>query len=131
MAETATLATPFVDLALVPEAASSQLLPARIGHARAFSMFALGERVSAASALAMGLANRVVPASELAATAEAAAKALAAKPRNAVRQTKRLMRDGERLRAQIAAENEVFSVQLKSAEAQQAFAAFAARSSKS
>jgi enoyl-CoA hydratase/carnithine racemase len=130
LAESATLATPFVDLALVPEAASSLLLPDRVGHARAFAMFA-GERVSAADALAMGLANRVVPLGELAATAEAAAKALAAKPRQAVRQTKRLMRDGERLRAQMAAENEVFAAQLKSPEAQQAFAAFAARSSRS
>jgi enoyl-CoA hydratase/carnithine racemase len=129
MAESATLATPFVDLALVPEAASSLLLPGRIGHARAFAMFA-GERVSAAEALAMGLANRVVPIDALAATAEAAARALAAKPRQALRQTKRLMRDGERLRAQMAEENDVFSAQLRSPEAQQAFAAFAARSSR-
>jgi enoyl-CoA hydratase/carnithine racemase len=130
MADSASLATPFVDLALVPEAASSLLLPGRIGHARAFAMFALSERVSAGDALAMGLANRVVPRGELAAAAEAATRALAAKPRNALRQTKRLMRDGERLRAQMASENEIFSAQLKSPEAQQAFAAFAARSNK-
>ncbi|MDB5447971.1 MAG: enoyl-CoA hydratase, partial [Phenylobacterium sp.] len=42
VAEDALLSSPFVNLALVPEAASSLLLPARIGHARAFSMFALG-----------------------------------------------------------------------------------------
>ena len=41
----ARLTTPFVNLALVPEAASSWLLPARIGHARAYAMFALGEAV--------------------------------------------------------------------------------------
>jgi hypothetical protein len=40
---TAKLITPFVNLALVPEAASSWLLPARIGHVRAYAMFALGE----------------------------------------------------------------------------------------
>jgi enoyl-CoA hydratase/carnithine racemase len=44
LAEDALLSTPFVNLALVPEAASSLLLPARIGHARAFEMFALGSR---------------------------------------------------------------------------------------
>src|SRR5690242_10251717 len=43
VAETARLTTPFVNLALVPEAASSLLLPARIGHVRAFAMFVLGE----------------------------------------------------------------------------------------
>src|SRR5690606_29722218 len=43
VAENALLTTPFVNLALVPEAASSITLPSRIGHARAFSMFVLGE----------------------------------------------------------------------------------------
>jgi enoyl-CoA hydratase/carnithine racemase len=62
LAEDAVLATPFVDLALVPEAASSLLLPARIGHVRAFALFALGERMTAAEALAAGLANRSCPA---------------------------------------------------------------------
>ena len=38
VAETAKLTTPFVNLALVPEAASSMLLPARIGHVRGFAM---------------------------------------------------------------------------------------------
>ncbi|MCX8255334.1 MAG: enoyl-CoA hydratase-related protein, partial [Beijerinckiaceae bacterium] len=79
LAETALLSTPFVDLALVPEAASSLLLQERIGYARAFSMFALGERVDAARALAWGLANRVVKGDELQATAQAAAQALAAR----------------------------------------------------
>src|SRR5690606_27134822 len=59
------LAPPFVSLALVPEAASSLLMPARIGYARAFEMFALGELVTAENAVAWGLANRMVQASEL------------------------------------------------------------------
>jgi len=42
VSDDALLTTPFVNLALIPEAASSLLLPARIGHARAFSMFVLG-----------------------------------------------------------------------------------------
>lgn len=61
LADNAQLSTPFVNLALVPEAASSLLMPARLGHVRAFEMFALGDAVSAESALAWGLANRVVP----------------------------------------------------------------------
>jgi len=54
LADTAKLMTPFVNLALVPEAASSWLLPARIGHVRAYAMFALGEPLYAATALACG-----------------------------------------------------------------------------
>ena len=72
LSETALLSTPFVDLALVPEAASSLLLQARIGYARAFAMFALGEKVDAASALAWGLANRVVAGDKLHGVAMAA-----------------------------------------------------------
>ena len=43
LAENAQLSTPFVNLALVPEAASTLLMPLRIGYARAYEMFALGE----------------------------------------------------------------------------------------
>src|SRR6185369_11639247 len=55
LAENALLSTPFVGLALVPEAASSLLLPLRIGYARAYEMFALGETLDARSALALGV----------------------------------------------------------------------------
>ncbi|GAH39287.1 unnamed protein product, partial [marine sediment metagenome] len=65
LADTARLMTPFVNLALVPEAASSLLLPARVGHARAYAMFALGEPVDGATAVNIGLANAVVPAADL------------------------------------------------------------------
>ena len=65
LAETARLITPFVNLALVPEAASSWLLPLRIGHARAYAMFALGEPKDAQGAQASGLANAVVPPADL------------------------------------------------------------------
>ncbi len=65
LADNARLITPFVNLALVPEAASSWLLPLRIGHARAYAMFALGEPMETAAAVASGLANAVVPQSEL------------------------------------------------------------------
>ena len=75
LAENALLSTPFVNLALVPEAASSLLMPLRIGYARAYEMFALGESVDAQSAVAWGLANRIVPLDKL----DAEARALAAR----------------------------------------------------
>ena len=124
VAEDALLTTPFVNLALVPEAASSITLPSRIGHVRAFAMFALGEAVNAEQAVAWGIANAVVPNVELRARARAAAEAVAARPPAAVAATKALMRDPAGLSQRMAEEGALFSAQLKTAEAKEAFAAF-------
>ena len=127
LAETARLMTPFVNLALVPEAASSWLLPARIGHVRAYQMFALGEPIDATTALASGLANAVVPATELRQKAMAAAVTLTKRPAGALSATKKLMRDFERIAARIVDESELFKERLRTPEAREAFAAFAER----
>src|ERR1700732_321873 len=127
LADTAKLITPFVNLALVPEAASSWLLPARIGHVRAYAMFALGEPLDAATALACGLANAVVPAAELRARARAAAEALTKRPAGSLNQTKALMRDMDKIAAQISREGVLFRERLQTGEAREAFAAFAER----
>jgi enoyl-CoA hydratase/carnithine racemase len=119
--------TPFVNLALVPEAASSWLLPARIGHVRAYAMFALGEPLDAATALACGLANAVVPAADLRAKAREAAEALTKRPAGALNQTKALMRDMDKIAAQISREGALFRERLQTAEAREAFTAFAER----
>lgn len=123
----ARLSAPFVDLALVPEAASSMLLPARVGHGRAYALFALGEAIDAQTAHAWGLAHRVVPAGELERAAMAAAHALAAKPPAALAATKRLMRDTQATLARMEAEGAEFERRLSSAEAREAFTAFAER----
>jgi len=122
---TASLRTPFLDLALVPEAASTLTIPLRMGYARAFELLCLGEPFGADRALAAGLVNAIVPASELEAVALKAARRLAAKPRDAMLAARRLMRgDCAPISAQIEAESEVFKTRMKSAEAQEAFAAF-------
>ena len=100
------------------------LLPARIGHARAFAMFVLGQPVDGPTAVSWGIANAVVPAPELRARARAAADAVAAQPPSAVALTKRLMRDSAALTARIAEENQYFTAQLRSPEAREAFEAF-------
>ena len=126
VAQDALLTTPFVNLALVPEAASSLLLPARIGHARAFEMFVLGKGVDGVTAAAWGIANAAVPASELRAVARTGAEAIAAKPPSAVAITKALMREAaEVLSARMAEEGQHFKAQLQTPEAAEAFAAFA------
>jgi enoyl-CoA hydratase/carnithine racemase len=125
MAESALLSTPFVGLALVPEAASSLLLPLRIGYARAYEMFALGETLDAKSALALGVANRVVPLDKLHAEAASVAVRLAKQPAGSLAATKRLMRNAETLLAQMAAESRIFAERLSTSEAREAFTAFA------
>lgn len=126
LADNAQLSTPFVSLALVPEAGSTLLMPARIGHARAFEMFALGEPMDARKALDLGIANRVVPLADLHAEAAGIATRFAKLPAGSLAATKRLMRNPA-LGAQIDAESERFAARLKTAEAREAFTAFAER----
>lgn len=124
LAEDAQLTTPFVGLGLVPEAASSQLLPAMVGHSRAFAMLAMNEGMDAGEARAAGLANAVVAGARLRETVETAARRIAALPPGAVQATKALMRDGDALAAVVTKEAEVFARRLQSAEAREAFTAF-------
>jgi enoyl-CoA hydratase/carnithine racemase len=116
---------PFVDLGLVPEAASSLLLPRRIGMAKASEFLLLGETFGADDALRLGLANAIVPANELHGVALERAGRLAAKPRAAIAATRRLMRgDAQEIQARIAEEARLFATALQSDEARTAFAAF-------
>src|SRR5437016_4502897 len=109
LAENAQLSTPFVNLALVPEAASTLLMPMRVGYARAYEMFALGESMDAGSAQNLGIANRVVPLERLHAEAAGVAARLAKLPAGSLAATKRLMRNAAVLTAQIGAESECFA----------------------
>jgi enoyl-CoA hydratase/carnithine racemase len=122
---TASLRTPFLDLGLVPEAASSLTAVMRMGQARAFELLCLGEPFNAERGRDAGIINAIVPAADLEATAMKAARRLAAKPRGALMAARRLMRgDPSALSAQIDAEAKVFQDRMRSAEAQEAFAAF-------
>lgn len=127
LADDALLSTPFVNLALVPEAASTLLMPLRIGHARAFEMFALGDAMDAQTALGLGIANRVVPLDRLHAEVANVAARLAKLPAGSLAATKRLMRNPAALTAQIEAESERFAERLTTEEAREAFTAFAER----
>src|SRR5258708_3984409 len=127
LADTAKLITPFVNLALVPEAASSALLPARIGHVRAYAMFALGEPLDAASALSCGMVNAVVPVAELRAKARSAAEILLKRPPGSLLYTKALMRNSAAIFAQMDRESDLFKERLQTPEAREAFTAFAER----
>jgi len=128
LADDAQLKMPFVDLALVPEAASSLLVPRAVGHLRAAELLLLGDAIDAATALAWGLANRVVPAGSERAEALALAHRLAAKPMGALALTKRLLRDDAAgVDDRMDRESEHFGKQLQSPELKDAIAAFFAR----
>lgn len=116
---------PFVNLGLVPEAGSTQTITELAGHRRAAEMMLMGEAFGVDVALAIGLINQVLPSEELEAFALARARALAAKPREAVLKTKALMRRGpEPLADRLVAEARVFDQCLKSPELAEAVAAF-------
>ncbi|MFB2565598.1 crotonase/enoyl-CoA hydratase family protein [Rhizobium sp. IMFF44] len=120
--------TPFVDLALVPEAASSLLAPRAMGHQRAFALLALGEGLSASEAKEVGLIWKVASPDAVEAETLSLAAKLAAKPPEALRIARDLMRGPpDAVLDRIQKEAEHFAAQLKSAEARAAFEAFMKR----
>jgi enoyl-CoA hydratase/carnithine racemase len=126
VSDEARLAMPFVSLGLVPEFASSLLIPLLMGHAKAAEKLMLGEPFSGSDAVDCGIANAVLPAGEVVNHARRMAERFNALPPSAVRETKRLMR-APRL-AQVLqvmqTEGELFSSRLRSPEAMEAFQAF-------
>ena len=112
---------PFINLAVVPEFASSLLLPQRTGYLKAAEMLLLGDKFDSATALQYGIISRVCVADNLLATAKATAEKLVSKPREALIQSKALMRrDGEPLAQRIAVESEKFSEMIAAPEAKAA-----------
>ena len=116
---------PFLNLALVPEAASSLLLPAMLGRHRAAALFYFGEKLLADEALKTGFVNEVVPAAELLAHATGKAKALAAKPPGATKLVKKLLKgEVQPVLNRMLEEGGHFRAQLQTDEAREAFTAF-------
>ncbi|MCS3738980.1 MULTISPECIES: crotonase/enoyl-CoA hydratase family protein [unclassified Rhizobium] len=120
--------TPFVDLALVPEAASGLLAPRIMGQQRAFALLALGEGFSGEEAREAGLVWRLCATDEVETTTLATAAKLAAKPPEALKIARDLIRgDLEEIIARIDDEARHFFERLHSAEARAAFEAFMRR----
>ena len=126
VSDEARLAMPFVGLGLVPEFASSLLVPQLMGPRRAAEKLLLGEPFTAEQAVECGIANAVLPASEVVNHARRVAERFNALPPGAVRQSKQLMRAPlrEAVLQTIAREGAVFSERLRSPEAKEAFQAF-------
>jgi enoyl-CoA hydratase/carnithine racemase len=126
VSDEARLAMPFVGLGLVPEFASSLVVPQLMGHRRAAEKLLLGDPFTPEQAVECGIANAVLPAGEVVAHARRIAERFKGLPPGAVREAKQLMHgpERERLLQTIRTEGEIFGRRLKSAEAMEAFQAF-------
>ena len=117
---------PFASLGVVPEFASSYLLPLVAGYHRAAELLLLGEPFGAEKARECGFVTRVSPAAETLGHARDAAKRLAALPEKSVRLTKALMKEGHAAAVQerLLAEGILFREMLQEPAAREALAAF-------
>ena len=117
---------PFVSLGVVPEFASSYLLPLIAGYHRAAELLLLAEPFDARKAYECGIVTRVVPAAEALDTALQGAQCLAALPPKSLRLTKELMKSTHRaaIEGQLRAEGAHFRAMLGEPAAREALAAF-------
>jgi enoyl-CoA hydratase/carnithine racemase len=122
----ARLRAPFITLGVVPEAASSYLLPAVIGYRNATDLLFESDFVDAARAVALGLATELCDPATLMPRALERARHLAAKPLGSLRYTKRLLlaTRAEQVRAARAREDEAFVKRVGSPENLEAVRAF-------
>jgi enoyl-CoA hydratase/carnithine racemase len=117
---------PFVDLGLVPEAASSLLLPRLVGRRLAARYLLLGEPFGVDEAISAGIVSHRAATGEFAAALNSIVGQLLAKPAEALRQTQRLLRHGSRdeILERMKLESSLFAERLASTEVKQAIAAF-------
>jgi enoyl-CoA hydratase/carnithine racemase len=122
----ARLRAPFVTLGVVPEAASSYLLPIVVGQQRAAELLFTARWIDAEESVALGICFAVVARERLFDTALAKAEQIAANPPEAVRHTKRLLRVWRRdhIAAARQREDDAFQERLGSAENMEAIRAF-------
>ena len=121
----ASFKAPFTLLGLVPEAASSLLLPRSIGTALANDILMASRELTAEEALAAGLVSRIYAPGELLAESRKAAETMANFAPTAMRETKRLIRgEKKEIAARMQEEAEIFNAQLRSPEFMESAAAF-------
>jgi enoyl-CoA hydratase/carnithine racemase len=124
--DNARFSLPFTHLGLLPEFASSYVLPLVAGYQRAAELLLLGEPFGPEAALAAGFVTRVVPAAETLGAARAAADKLCALPPKSVRLTRALMREAHReaIARRALAESGHFRDMLHESAAREALTAF-------
>src|SRR5580698_3988906 len=124
----ATFSTPFIHLGLVPEGASSLLMPRAMGHQRAFATLVMGRPLTADDGKAAGLVNAVVAPGHTEAEARKVAREICALPAEAVAISRKLLKlPPEELTRRIDQESHLFGERMRSKEAVAAFNAFVSR----
>src|SRR6201986_3509008 len=88
----ATFSTPFIHLGLVPEGASSLLMPRAMGHQRAFATLVMGRSMSAEEAHIAGFVNMVVAPGRTETEARKVAREICALPAEAVAISRKLLK---------------------------------------
>jgi enoyl-CoA hydratase/carnithine racemase len=126
IAEGARLRPPFVALGVVPEAASSYLLPATIGWQNAAEVLLTGDWIDARRAVEIGIASRLCTPEELLPAVRAVARRIALQAPQSVRATKRLLMATRQdsIRAAREREDRAFAERIGSAENLEAVMAF-------
>ena len=129
VAEEARLRAPFIPLGVVPEAASSYLLPLVVGYQRAAEILYTGDWIDARRAVEIGIATRLLSRADLLPAARATALRIAAGPIGAIRHTKRLLlaTRAEQVRAAREREDRAFEVRIGTPENLEAITAFFAK----
>ena len=126
--QSASLGAPFVKLGLVPEAASSMLLPACVGMAVANDILLAGRVLSAAEAERHGLVARVFADADLQAEVGKIAQGVAGSAPTSLRLSKQLIRNQRAaVAAHMAAEGKLFAAQLQAPEFAESVAAMAGK----
>ena len=87
----------FLNLGIIPGDGGAWFMQRQIGYQRAFELTLSGRIIDAAEALALGVVLEVVPPEELLPRALAHAARFAAQPPKALRLTKRLMKQAQRM----------------------------------
>ena len=126
IADGARLRPPFVTLGVVPEAASSYLLPAMVGWHRAAELLFTADWIDAARAVELGIATHRCAPDELLPAARALAARIAAQPPQSVQHTKRLLlaTRADQIRAARAREDQAFVERVGTPENLEAVMAF-------
>jgi enoyl-CoA hydratase/carnithine racemase len=93
-AQSAKFGATFLKLGILPGDGGAWLLPRQIGWSRAAQLFFTGDLIDADTAKNWGLVSEVYPDQDVLAEAEALAEKICVQPPQALRMTKKLMRDG-------------------------------------
>jgi enoyl-CoA hydratase/carnithine racemase len=128
---TAAFSSPFIQYGLVPEGASSLLLPRMVGHQRAFSMLVMGRPMSAQDGREAGFVNAIVPPGHTVIEARKVAREICELPVDAVAISRKLLKlPTEDLVRRIDQEDHFFGERMRSPEAIAAFQKFFLRKKK-